>query len=140
MKAGNLPAIAAGCRRLLPAVLYACLFPFLSLEEARLPPPCLPACSAFLLQTGDVMHAFFRFGPFSSQPPDAAAAPAAPASSDSSGGAGERLPLLMLSGLGSTMVSWGVPLMRALSLEHEVRCGHAVVALRSRPPSTGPLC
>lgn len=71
------------------------------------------------LRTGDVLHAFYRFGPFGSSLDTAASAPPSPGRSAASSGNG-GLPLLMLSGLGSTMVSWGVPLMRALSVSNEV--------------------
>ncbi|KAL4856383.1 2-hydroxy-6-oxononadienedioate/2-hydroxy-6-oxononatrienedioate hydrolase [Chlorella vulgaris] len=70
------------------------------------------------LRTGDVLHAFYRFGPFGSSLDTAASAPPSPGRSAASSGNG-GLPLLMLSGLGSTMVSWGVPLMRALSVSNE---------------------
>ncbi len=70
-------------------------------------------------QTGDVLHAFYRFGPFGSSLDTTASAPPSPGRSAASSGNG-GLPLLMLSGLGSTMVSWGVPLMRALSVSNEV--------------------
>lgn len=63
------------------------------------------------LQTGPVLQAYYRFGPFDADPSKPRRLiPRAP----------DGPPLLLLSGLGSTMISWGVPLLRALAACHEV--------------------
>ncbi|GAB4815611.1 hypothetical protein N2152v2_008067 [Parachlorella kessleri] len=121
------------------------------------------------LQTGPVLQAFYRFGPFDFDPEDlgspvAASGPNSPcsppghtsttsggtahgtdagsaddidegegsrgssgagASSAATAGAGGSLggrprPLVLLPGLGATMIAWGVPLLRALACSHEV--------------------
>ena len=130
-------------------------------------------CPLPWLQTGPVLQAFYRFGPFDFDPEDlgspAASAPNSPCSppgpastagsgtahgtaggtadggahdagegsrgSSSAGassssaaagaaGAGVGLggrprPLILLPGLGATMIAWGVPLLRALACSHE---------------------
>ncbi|PSC71947.1 alpha beta hydrolase [Micractinium conductrix] len=64
------------------------------------------------LQTGPVLQAFYRFGPFRVDPErPSRLLPAV---------RGDAPPLFLLSGLGSTLISWGVPLLRALATSHEV--------------------
>lgn len=78
------------------------------------PLPCLPT-----MQTGPVLQAFYRFGPFDVDP----AQPNQPPSPQKGSGSGDapRLPpLILLPGLGATMIAWGVPLLRALACTHEV--------------------
>lgn len=69
---------------------------------------CRPA-----LQTGPVLQAFYRFGPFDVDPEH----PRRLVPADR----GDAPPLFLLSGLGSTMIAWGTPLLRALATSHEVR-------------------
>ncbi|KAL4431747.1 hypothetical protein ABPG77_002963 [Micractinium sp. CCAP 211/92] len=64
------------------------------------------------LQTGPVLQAFYRFGPFDVDPER----PNRLIPADR----GNAPPLFLLSGLGSTMIAWGTPLLRALATTHEV--------------------
>ncbi|KAL4440417.1 hypothetical protein ABPG75_003418 [Micractinium tetrahymenae] len=64
------------------------------------------------LQTGPVLQAFYRFGPFDVDPEH----PRRLVPADRGGAP----PLFLLSGLGSTMIAWGTPLLRALATSHEV--------------------
>ena len=84
-------------------------------------PPCLPALprpvSLPAPQTGPVLQAFYRFGPFDCDPDNPKRLiPRTP----------DGPPLFMLTGLGSTMIAWGLPLLRALATTHEVRRGRGL--------------
>ena len=70
------------------------------------------------LQTGKILQAYYRFGPFDPDPTIDASCPKACGCTAT---AVRQPPLILLPGLGATMICWGVPLLRALSATHEVR-------------------
>jgi hypothetical protein len=76
-------------------------------------PPALPCPALPHLQTGPVLQAYYRFGPFECDPanPNRLLPASAPTG---------QPPLILLPGMGATMIAWGTPLLRALACSHEV--------------------
>ena len=119
LQSGTLAAVSAWRLLETGALLWPPLQPSL---PPQIQPTCCPARPApprpalRHLQTGPVLQAYYRFGPFECDPANPNRL--LPASAPS-----RQPPLILLPGMGATMIAWGTPLLRALACSHEVGAG-----------------